>query len=108
MHICENCLEHGFPCVNCAEIVFLGELGPGFVEGRRAIILEGLAQDIHDRMVNWMNTNNVPCYVFRDTNHLVEFLLDEEGNWPEIPEQVEPLGEGGYIGPREGGGARAN
>ena len=79
-----------------------------FSLGNRAIILEGLSREIHEEMLRWMNLNNVPCYVFRDTNHLVQFLLDEAAVWPEIPLNPEPAGEGGYVGPREGGGARAN
>ena len=35
---CENCLHHGLPCMNCAEYVLKGKLGPGHHNGRRVLV----------------------------------------------------------------------
>ena len=32
---CENCIFHGFPCLNCSYYVYNGELGPGHCCGDR-------------------------------------------------------------------------
>ena len=34
---CGNCNFHGFPCLNCAEYEFFGNLGPGYLEQQRWI-----------------------------------------------------------------------
>ena len=47
---CGNCECYGFPCLNCAEYVHNGELGPGFNGDGVRVIPSDTPTDIRTRM----------------------------------------------------------
>ena len=36
--LCDNCLCHGFPCLNCACYMYNGKMGPGYIHGKRVLV----------------------------------------------------------------------
>ena len=43
--VCANCLYHGFPCLNCANYIYNGRLGPGHILGKRVLIIDAKDND---------------------------------------------------------------
>jgi len=56
--ICANCELHGNPCLNCAEYVYRGEMGPGYLRGNR-IVPYDTGEEILHNMTNYANNNNI-------------------------------------------------
>lgn len=47
---CANCEAYGFPCLNCAEYIYQGQLGAGHTDGGERVIPEDTPDDIRDAM----------------------------------------------------------
>lgn len=58
MSECKNCNMHGFPCLNCAEHIYEGTLGPGFFMGNR-IYLDSTPVYIRQEMQEWKTDRDV-------------------------------------------------
>ena len=72
---CDICSIHGFPCIPCADIVFHGELGPGFLNHKR-LLTSKTCKLILFRMMNWIN--NYPCEnVYMDSDFRKKYLMDD-------------------------------
>lgn len=56
---CGNCPENGFPCLNCADYVFLGTKGPGFLNGVRTLLPNNTDPEVNDAMIRWAAENKV-------------------------------------------------
>ena len=50
MQNCENCKCVGVPCLNCAEYVYKGYLGPGFARDGIRVITPNTPDVIRERM----------------------------------------------------------
>lgn len=54
MQNCQNCKCVGFPCLNCAEYVYEGRLGPGFASNGIRVIPPNTPNVIRERMQDWI------------------------------------------------------
>jgi len=57
---CSNCEYHGFPCLNCADYVHLGKLGPGCYEKHKVLMMFEPHLSIYenlDTIKRWMESN---------------------------------------------------
>jgi hypothetical protein len=61
--LCNTCKEYGLPCLNCADVVYKGKLGPGYDwnKKRRFLICHRrhstITNDIIKNMEKWMKNN---------------------------------------------------
>lgn len=53
---CDCCDKHGFPCIRCSDVVFNGELGPGYFQGRRLLTNVTSIPAIRN-MLKWVSWN---------------------------------------------------
>ena len=63
MSDCENCVIHGFPCLNCAEHLYQGKIGPGFYKGER-LLLKSTPKNIRKNMINWQDDRLIYWIIF--------------------------------------------
>lgn len=67
---CIGCDIHGFPCFRCADDVYYGELGPGFLNGEQ-IILQDTDATTRAVMEKWC-TDHPNEHVVRQQPHYSE------------------------------------
>lgn len=65
---CENCINYGFPCLNCAEYIHKGDLGPGFNNLREREIPLDIESEIRGKMISW-SLENKSTYVIKCVNN---------------------------------------
>lgn len=53
---CDGCEKHGFPCIRCSDVIYNGELGPGFQEGNR-LINGTISTHALKNMLLWISMN---------------------------------------------------
>lgn len=54
---CNNCVEHGYPCLNCAEYILNGTQGPGHFCHSRILVVEYTGEVVLRAMIEWMANN---------------------------------------------------
>ena len=57
--MCINCIENGLPCLNCADYIHRGHLGPGYVCGRRVLMPDCDDDEVVNNMLNYMLTHHM-------------------------------------------------
>jgi hypothetical protein len=57
--MCGNCINNGLPCLNCADYIHNGHLGPGYLCGRRVLIPDTDDDEVLNNMLNYMLTHHI-------------------------------------------------
>lgn len=79
--LCQNCVFHGFPCLNCAYSVFDGKLGPGYSCGKRRMFSNEFSEE--DEASNF----NMLLHMLTSEYYEVE-IVDDVFHQKQLPQEI--------------------